>query len=650
MATPNLYEFLESRGVGPDIIERMKTEKIDAAVVVMMEDTALADFIPLLGDRIAVRSFCTKPPQAPTDKHPRKQALLQKLRKKLRLRRNEGESGSDENEESSSGASSSHSCKSSLLKGNRNATSDKRKIDIGWLDFDCTSQTYKQVRKQKGGGTRQLSVLKTTGRAELLDLAQGLFFKDGVSSKGDQSNYEFDICDFRQKSMCDEFTVGQLYEESKMPILRFYLRTKEKIEPLESANENSNHNKKKAIIIESSDSGEEQAMPLPFENVGNEVEIGQECSSPTSQFDNEAPRSPSPPPDTPTITFGPTHTPDTQNQLDDTIPLPQTEVLLIRRGAVVRDMINSFSNPGIMDANISVHMILPSGQMEAGLGSGVYKDAVTQFWQEFYEEMTTGDTYKVPVIRHDFGEREWEAVARILVKGWVDLRYFPISLSPVFMETALFGSSHADTKSAFLQYIPESERNILEAALQEFPSDNEELVEILGEYDCKKLPSETNLSHIISEMGHKEIIQKPRFIADCMQPVLKSLHGSLTKSEFLNLYEEMQPSPKKVIAMLQFPPECTANEQTVGTYLKRYVRSLNEHMLKRFLRFCTGSDVLSVNVINVIFTQLTGFERRPIGHTCGNVLEVPSTYESFVDLRHEFNEILQSGVWVMDVI
>ena len=60
--------------------------------------------------------------------------------------------------------------------------------------------------------------------------------------------------------------------------------------------------------------------------------------------------------------------------------------------------------------------------------------------------------------------------------------------------------------------------------------------------------------------------------------------------------------------------------------------------------------ILSMNAITVTFTQLTGFERRPIGRTCGNMLELPSTYESFVDLRHEFSEILQSGVWVMDVM
>ena len=52
--------------------------QIDAAVVGMMDDDALADFIPLLGDRIAVRNFCT---ETFCDKPSRKQALLEKLRK-----------------------------------------------------------------------------------------------------------------------------------------------------------------------------------------------------------------------------------------------------------------------------------------------------------------------------------------------------------------------------------------------------------------------------------------------------------------------------------------------------------------------------------------------------------------------------------------
>ena len=63
-----------------------------------------------------------------------------------------------------------------------------------------------------------MSVLKTMGKAELLEVDKGLYFKDRVSAKGSQSEYEMDICDFRQKPMGDACTVGELNEESKMSL------------------------------------------------------------------------------------------------------------------------------------------------------------------------------------------------------------------------------------------------------------------------------------------------------------------------------------------------------------------------------------------------------------------------------------------------
>ncbi|GAA6091618.1 uncharacterized protein LOC113078290, partial [Tachysurus ichikawai] len=47
----------------------------------------------------------------------------------------------------------------------------------------------------------------------------------------------------------------------------------------------------------------------------------------------------------------------------------------------------------------------------------------------------------------------------------------------------------------------------------------------------------------------------------------------------------------------------------------------------------TGSDVICVEDIQVIFTPLEGLSRRPIAHTCGPTLELPSTYNSYPDLR-----------------
>ena len=47
--------------------------------------------------------------------------------------------------------------------------------------------------------------------------------------------------------------------------------------------------------------------------------------------------------------------------------------------------------------------------------------------------------------------------------------------------------------------------------------------------------------------------------------------------------------------------------------------------LRRFVRFVTGSFVISVKSITVSFNKLDSFARRPIAHTCSARLELASS-------------------------
>jgi len=47
---------------------------------------------------------------------------------------------------------------------------------------------------------------------------------------------------------------------------------------------------------------------------------------------------------------------------------------------------------------------------------------------------------------------------------------------------------------------------------------------------------------------------------------------------------------------------------------------------------------------------LTDFSKRPIGHTCGKIMLRAASYENFPDFRSEFNAVLESDVWVMDIV
>ena len=55
----------------------------------------------------------------------------------------------------------------------------------------------------------------------------------------------------------------------------------------------------------------------------------------------------------------------------------------------------------------------------------------------------------------------------------------------------------------------------------------EELLHLLGRYGCRKTPTPQNVKALILELAHKELIQRPQYVADCWSALLlKYLKGS----------------------------------------------------------------------------------------------------------------------------
>ena len=64
----------------------------------------------------------------------------------------------------------------------------------------------------------------------------------------------------------------------------------------------------------------------------------------------------------------------------------------------------------------------------------------------------------------------------------------------------------------------------------------------------------------------------------------------------------------------------------------------------------TGVNVVIGNGIQVTFTSITGAARRHIFHTCGNALELSSTYDDFCHFRKEFTSIILHQDVEMDLV
>ena len=170
------------------------------------------------------------------------------------------------------------------------------------------------------------------------------------------------------------------------------------------------------------------------------------------------------------------------------------------------------------------------------------------------------------------------------------------------------------------------ERDILMQAMSDFSQvDCDDLVEILDSYGCRRRITPKTLPTIIDEIADKELIQKPMFVIDCWREITHN-HLLLSPEALTELLTDLQPTAKKVCQLLKFANDLTPKQKEVRNHLKRLIRELDEIKLQKFLRFCTGSDLVTTDSIYVEFDEMRDFSRRPIGHTCGKILHLAESY------------------------
>jgi len=306
-----------------------------------------------------------------------------------------------------------------------------------------------------------------------------------------------------------------------------------------------------------------------------------------------------------------------------------------------------------ISSRLEFELILPNGSSENAVDvGGVFKDVLSEFWSSFYEMATTGCHWKIPVIRHDFQWKKWLAIAKIIFVGWRDVNYLPISLALPFMEYVLCGNTvnTQDLIEGFLNTLPLRSKDLIKCAIEDFTKvDQEELLDVLQEFNCRSMVHEQNIKDIISEIAHKEVIQNPKYIIDIWSEELKN-KMKLSKYSLEEEYKNKIPTPTNILKNLCCP-EKDDNEikRKIFGFLKKFIREADLKLCTKLLRFITGADIIT-STININFNSVQDcFSRSPVAHTCTNTLDLPLTYDSFIDFRCEFTSLLSSNIWVMDV-
>ena len=334
------------------------------------------------------------------------------------------------------------------------------------------------------------------------------------------------------------------------------------------------------------------------------------------------------------------------------------QIVTVHRCTVRKDLIDVFSDANIMNSSLDVVMIDARGEPELGKGKGAVLDMLTNFWHECFISLTVGRRQKTPFIRHDKQKREWEAIARILVYGFQKYSYFPLQLSTLFLLSCLFGEESITPEfllASFKDYIPAEDQEVLDECLGDsFEENNQDLVDFLSSFKCFRIHTKENIVEIIHELAHQELIQKPRYIVNCWAPILSKLqqqHQDFQSIESVQeFYKSKSPTAKKIIRLFRADPLSDADRQSLD-HLKRFVKSLEGSALSKFLHFCTGSDIITCDYITITFNSLSGLERRPVARTCVPLIELPSTYESYLTLAEELSNILRHELaWSFDIV
>ena len=240
----------------------------------------------------------------------------------------------------------------------------------------------------------------------------------------------------------------------------------------------------------------------------------------------------------------------------------------------------------------------PRGIEEKGQGIGIVRDAISLFWKDVYNSYMLGEDERVPIIRYDVFKPMWQAIDRVMLKGYFQERYFPIQISPVFLSCCLFGEESVTPEmyfNSFMNYISKPEANLIEKVFSSSVSvDDDEVLELLTAFECKKVATADNFKDLIIEIAHKEIVQKPRYACDCWSEILLPLKSLITSSEVLfQIYESFHPTAGKVCKLFKAEPKSPAENESLS-HLKRWIEGRSMNDLRHFLRISTGSDILLV--------------------------------------------------------
>lgn len=282
---------------------------------------------------------------------------------------------------------------------------------------------------------------------------------------------------------------------------------------------------------------------------------------------------------------------------------------------------------------------------------GVCRELFSAFWEQAYLGFFEGSNLLSPCLHANSDMASLPLLGRVLSHGYLVCGFLPVRVAfPCLAAIILSPGVDLSQKilvQSFAESLCSSEAATIKQALASTTFSKElkdKLICIFSHYGSMVSPTPSGLRVQIYNIAKYHYTVKP-MAAICsigcgIPSNEKEFWDSFTVEELYSLYLSLSATPEKVLSILDEPLEENSSQARIFAYLQQYVGNMKNEEARRFLRYTTGSSVLTGRNISVSFNGLSGLARRPIAHTCGYELELPSTYVNYMEFEKEFNAIL----------
>lgn len=110
------------------------------------------------------------------------------------------------------------------------------------------------------------------------------------------------------------------------------------------------------------------------------------------------------------------------------------------------------------------------------IGDVVGMSSLIRFWCEVTDNLLIGERGRVPCVCHDYFEKEWGMIAKIIVYNIKEVGYFPVLFC---MYCLNFPIEKRVMNNSFMTYLSHQEKELIEGALKD---------DVTMSFCCQKIP------------------------------------------------------------------------------------------------------------------------------------------------------------------